>query len=149
MFQVENSPNSKEFSSDFSKPQGYDTPLDLRTSSQTSDRTFTPPLLTEPKKETSFACVYCMKTFAQKRYLMTHLAVHGLRRPGAKLFKCWLCEKTFPYKHLVRKHELVHSDVKPFKCLTCGEEFRHKVSFLWALVRDGQGWIFPLGGKYF
>ena len=47
----------------------------------------------------------------------------------SKRFRCPLCKKYFSSKHCLREHSYKHSNLRPYNCSICSEEFRHASQF--------------------
>jgi uncharacterized Zn-finger protein len=68
-----------------------------------------------------FPCDKCTKVFTKRLALKSHQAVHA-----AKVNTCYFCKKTFARRHDMLRHERnVHSDLKEYRCKTCGIKFDH------------------------
>ena len=70
------------------------------------------------KKEKTFPCEVCCKTFSTKS-IIEHLRIHTKERS----FACETCSKTFSRNDNLKKHLLVHTNVKRFFCATCSAGF--------------------------
>lgn len=70
-------------------------------------------------------CIYCNKSFKEKRLLKRHLISHlNITR-----FDCKFCDRKFKLKHHLMNHiEHVHAQSKDYLCSICGKSFTSKRS---------------------
>ncbi|XP_044742010.1 zinc finger protein 260-like [Chrysoperla carnea] len=98
------------------------------------------------RKNQSFLCGICDKTFTQKRYLVQHKRIHTEDKPfecgicnkrfslqrylvrhnREKLFPCDICNKQFVNKYSLVRHQRIHTGEKPFICDICNKRFTQK-----------------------
>ncbi|XP_044279498.1 uncharacterized protein LOC123020137 [Varanus komodoensis] len=79
-----------------------------------------------PTVEKSFKCCECGKTFAQRKYFISHQRIHTGKNP----FKCLECGKNFSWSSHLKTHQRIHTREKPFKCQECGRSFSHSASLM-------------------
>ena len=100
--------------------------------------------------EKKYSCSYCTKRFIRQKHLESHERMHTNERP----YKCSDCDKAYKYEPQLRIHRRlhtgqrfycdrchkpfidkgdmerhkisVHSDLRAYKCDTCGASFKHK-----------------------
>ena len=75
--------------------------------------------------ETSFRCLMCNQSFADRGHLWRHSLVHTGEKPF-KRFACSICNKTFEKKASMLLHKYTHTGVKPYSCSVCGKSFKRK-----------------------
>lgn len=71
------------------------------------------------KKQKTFVCPECGKTFNAHYNLTRHMPVHT----GARPFICKVCDKGFRQASTLCRHKIIHTSEKPHKCKTCGKAF--------------------------
>lgn len=76
-----------------------------------------------------FKCYLCKKTFAQKRYLKSHLTrcvqlKNTFQTP--QQHRCSKCDKIFTKFVELKRHELHHSKIKKLACSSCDRSFVQK-----------------------
>lgn len=82
--------------------------------------------------EATFKCSFCLKIFAQKRYLKNHStrcpasALASANKSPRVSYSCSSCEKIFSKLAALKRHELIHSNVKSFRCNLCEKCFGQK-----------------------
>ena len=75
------------------------------------------------KREKSFFCHVCNKSFSRIQNFNVHKRTHTSERP-----KCKFCQKTFSKWFLVKVHERSHTKEKPYLCSTCNKAFPYAAS---------------------
>ncbi|XP_056406608.1 oocyte zinc finger protein XlCOF8.4-like isoform X2 [Hyla sarda] len=73
-------------------------------------------------EKSSFSCLECGKSFAQKSHLYQHKKSHT----GEKSFSCSECGKCYIQKSKLVYHQRTHTGEKPFLCRECGKCFTRK-----------------------
>ncbi|KAM9733013.1 uncharacterized protein ACNS7B_015265 [Menidia menidia] len=68
--------------------------------------------------ERPHCCALCGKTFAGRRSLRTHAAVHR-----GKAFRCETCGAGFTLRQNLKRHARLHTGEKPYGCQVCGKRF--------------------------
>ena len=71
--------------------------------------------------ERRFKCSECEKTYKYDAQLRIHHRLHTGQR-----FHCEVCKKPFVDKAEMKRHMVIHSDLRPYKCDTCGAAFKRK-----------------------
>lgn len=100
-------------------------------------------------------CTQCDKSYIRTSHLTEHLLSHTHQKSGEKHFKCTMCDRSYNSRGKlnlhIRKHtgernikctecdasfydpgcltqhkKNIHSYLKPFKCSTCGQDFRRE-----------------------
>ncbi|XP_002156584.1 zinc finger protein 528 isoform X1 [Hydra vulgaris] len=68
-------------------------------------------------------CPTCDKSFAEKRFLISHMNTHD----DIDEMYCPSCDKHFIRKAAFENHMVLHSKSKPFICSTCVKDFSNKL----------------------
>ena len=77
-------------------------------------------VLLSNRREKTFSCTKCEKTFTQLSHVRRHEnTVHSNKRP----FNCSQCEKKFKDASGLKSHEKIHTGEKPFNCTYCDKRF--------------------------
>uniref|UniRef100_A0A8D8RQP8 Zinc finger protein 271 n=1 Tax=Cacopsylla melanoneura TaxID=428564 RepID=A0A8D8RQP8_9HEMI len=80
----------------------------------------------KPRRDGTFVCKVCNKTFTQLVNLGTHERIHTGERP----FRCDVCMKTFTQQPNLWKHMKTHTGEKPYHCSMCDKAFTQRANLL-------------------
>lgn len=70
------------------------------------------------KKDRTYTCVVCSKSFDRPYRLQRHMQIHNPNRPRVV---CQICDRQFTRTDTLENHmKSLHSDERPFKCTTDG-----------------------------
>ncbi|XP_065557096.1 zinc finger protein 570-like isoform X1 [Artemia franciscana] len=72
--------------------------------------------------DSPYVCKICMRGFAFKSRLSTHMRSHT----GEKPYECNVCKKTFSRCSHLTYHRRIHDGIKPFECDFCRKAFTQK-----------------------